>query len=199
MSEFKNVNSPRQESARGIIPRCFYRNLLSVDQRDILYHSKCALSSFFSIFFAPCKKNFFSRGKPFLFNLKCHTACIFSKDKIGKLAFELIYPRCQLSILTLQRKLNGVCMPSIDFPCFLKIISRICIFNRFPISVFLSIQYGSIFSAPISRRHALNHRPSFSFRYCPVNDFSHAATSSGVPHTTTSPPPSPPSGPKSII
>lgn len=37
------------------------------------------------------------------------------------------------------------------------------------------------------------------FRYWPVNDFATLATSSGVPSATTTPPPSPPSGPISII
>src|SRR5207302_8562810 len=35
-------------------------------------------------------------------------------------------------------------------------------------------------------------------RYCPVNDSSTSATSSGVPVAITSPPASPPSGPRSI-
>ena len=35
-------------------------------------------------------------------------------------------------------------------------------------------------------------------RYCPVNDFSTFATCSGVPLATIVPPPSPPSGPRSI-
>ena len=37
------------------------------------------------------------------------------------------------------------------------------------------------------------------FKNCPVYEFLHFATSSGVPTATTVPPPSPPSGPKSII
>ena len=37
------------------------------------------------------------------------------------------------------------------------------------------------------------------FRYCPVKEALHSATCSGVPQHTTVPPPSPPSGPRSII
>lgn len=40
---------------------------------------------------------------------------------------------------------------------------------------------------------------SMRFRYCPVYDRSQAATSSGVPVQTISPPPSPPSGPRSMM
>lgn len=36
-------------------------------------------------------------------------------------------------------------------------------------------------------------------RYCPVYEPLHCATSSGVPQTTSRPPPSPPSGPRSRI
>ena len=40
---------------------------------------------------------------------------------------------------------------------------------------------------------------SVSRKYCPVYDLSTAATSSGVPVATTSPPRTPPSGPRSIM
>lgn len=39
----------------------------------------------------------------------------------------------------------------------------------------------------------------YFFRYFPVYDLSQAAISSGVPHFTSVPPPTPPSGPRSMI
>ena len=46
---------------------------------------------------------------------------------------------------------------------------------------------------------AVYSMPSFAFRYCPVKLTGFSATSSGVPSAITVPPPSPPSGPRSII
>ena len=61
------------------------------------------------------------------------------------------------------------------------------------------IRFGIGFALTASALRGRNQRfPSIFLRNCPVYDFSHAATSSGVPSQTISPPLSPPSGPRSI-
>ena len=87
----------------------------------------------------------------------------------------------------------------------LPIIDATC--GRGPSVIYISIAYSH--PAAFSQHSLIagspdnGHPPVYScfkyfFRYCPVKERGSSATSSGVPCTTTVPPPEPPSGPMSI-
>ena len=67
-----------------------------------------------------------------------------------------------------------------------------------PLVLFLFFHGAAVPAAEKANYHARPSGFSAFRRYSPVKDPGVAATSSGVPFATTVPPPSPPSGPRSI-